>query len=172
MSQEKLNLTRRGFQAFHDRDLDALLAVPHDDVEAFPFLAGMEGGYRGHDGIRRPWRACSAPSRTSARRLSNCTTSGDSTMAVPAHAGSRSRERHALLRRSLAREPFSTRGSASAGAPTPGSARPSKPWGCRRALEGMGRRRAPCTPTPPPPPRGGAQPAGVKRLLRPIENVV
>ena len=26
-----------------------------DDVEAFPILAGMEGGYRGHDGIRRWW---------------------------------------------------------------------------------------------------------------------
>ncbi len=26
-----------------------------DDVEAFPILAGLEGGYRGHDGIRRWW---------------------------------------------------------------------------------------------------------------------
>ena len=51
MSQENVDLTRRAFQAFHDRDLDALLAMLDDDVEAFPFLAGMEGGYRGHDGI-------------------------------------------------------------------------------------------------------------------------
>lgn len=28
-----------------------------EDVEAFPILAGMEGGYRGHDGIRRWWAA-------------------------------------------------------------------------------------------------------------------
>ena len=26
-----------------------------DDVEAFPILAGMEGGYRGHGGVRRWW---------------------------------------------------------------------------------------------------------------------
>jgi ketosteroid isomerase-like protein len=55
MSQENIDLTRRAFQAFADRDLDALLAVLDDDVEAFPILAGMEGGYRGHDGIRRWW---------------------------------------------------------------------------------------------------------------------
>ena len=55
MSQENVELTRRAFQAFHDRDLDALLAMLDDDVEAFPILAEMEGGYRGHDGIRRWW---------------------------------------------------------------------------------------------------------------------
>ena len=55
MSQENLELTRRAFRAFNDRDLDDLLAMLDDDVEAFPILAGMEGGYRGHDGIRRWW---------------------------------------------------------------------------------------------------------------------
>ena len=55
MSQENVELTRRAFQAFEDRDLDALLALLDDNVEAFPILAGMEGGYRGHDGIRRWW---------------------------------------------------------------------------------------------------------------------
>jgi ketosteroid isomerase-like protein len=55
MSQENVDLTRRAFQAFDDRDLEALLAMMDDDVEAFPILAGMEGGYRGHDGIRHWW---------------------------------------------------------------------------------------------------------------------
>ena len=55
MSQENVQLTRRAFEAFKDRDLDGLLAMMADDVEAFPILAGMEGGYRGHDGIRRWW---------------------------------------------------------------------------------------------------------------------
>jgi ketosteroid isomerase-like protein len=55
MSQENVDLTRRAFQAFEDRDLDALLALLDDRVEAFPILAGMEGGYRGHDGVRRWW---------------------------------------------------------------------------------------------------------------------
>jgi ketosteroid isomerase-like protein len=55
MSQESVELTRRAFKAFKDRDLDDLLAMLDDDVEAFPILAGMEGGYCGHDGIRRWW---------------------------------------------------------------------------------------------------------------------
>ena len=53
MSQENVELTRRGVQAFNDRDLDALLAMLEDDVEIVPILAAMEGGYRGHDGVRR-----------------------------------------------------------------------------------------------------------------------
>ena len=55
MSQENLELTRRAVQAFEDRDLDALLAVLDEEVQAFPILAGMEGGYHGHEGIRRWW---------------------------------------------------------------------------------------------------------------------
>jgi ketosteroid isomerase-like protein len=55
MSQENVELTHRAFQAFEDRDLDGLLGMLADDVEAFPILAGMEGGFRGHDGIRRWW---------------------------------------------------------------------------------------------------------------------
>lgn len=55
MSQENEALTRRALQAFEDRDLDGLLAIFDDDVTAFPILAGMEGGYRGHEGIRRWW---------------------------------------------------------------------------------------------------------------------
>ena len=55
MSQENVELTRRAFEASKDRDLDGLLAMMADDVEAFPILAGLEGGYRGHDGIRRWW---------------------------------------------------------------------------------------------------------------------
>jgi ketosteroid isomerase-like protein len=55
MSQENVELTRRAFQAFNDRDLDTVLAGLHDDVEAFPRLAAVEGGYRGHEGVRRWW---------------------------------------------------------------------------------------------------------------------
>jgi ketosteroid isomerase-like protein len=55
MSKENVELTRRAFQAFNDRDLDAVLVGLHDDVKAFPRLAAVEGGYRGHEGIRRWW---------------------------------------------------------------------------------------------------------------------
>ena len=57
MSQENVDLTHRAFQAFNERDLDAVLALLDDGVEAFPILAAMEGGYQGHDGIRRWWAA-------------------------------------------------------------------------------------------------------------------
>jgi ketosteroid isomerase-like protein len=49
------DLIRRGIQAINDRDLDALLAVMDQEVEAVPLLAAMEGQYHGHDGIRRWW---------------------------------------------------------------------------------------------------------------------
>jgi SnoaL-like domain len=52
MSQE---LVRRAVQAIDDRNLNALLAVMDDEVEAVPLLAAMEGRYHGHDGIRRWW---------------------------------------------------------------------------------------------------------------------
>jgi ketosteroid isomerase-like protein len=55
MSQDKVKLSLRAFQAFNKRDLDAVLADVHDDVEAFPRLAAVEGGYRGHEGVRRWW---------------------------------------------------------------------------------------------------------------------
>jgi ketosteroid isomerase-like protein len=55
MSQANVELNRRGFQAFNERDLDGLLEALHEDVELVPVLAAMEGGYRGHDGARRWW---------------------------------------------------------------------------------------------------------------------
>jgi hypothetical protein len=33
MSRENVDLTRRAFQAFNDRDLDAILAGLHDELE-------------------------------------------------------------------------------------------------------------------------------------------
>ena len=50
------DLVRRAVGAINDRDLGALLAVMDEDVEAVPLLAGVEGRYHGHDGIRR-WLA-------------------------------------------------------------------------------------------------------------------
>jgi ketosteroid isomerase-like protein len=57
MSQENVELTRRAFDAFNRRDLDAYLALMDDDVEIVPRLGAMEGesSYRRHDGTRRWW---------------------------------------------------------------------------------------------------------------------
>ena len=58
MSQENVELFRRGADAFNRRDLDAYLVVMDDDVEVIPRAVAMEGGdnYHGHDGVRRWWK--------------------------------------------------------------------------------------------------------------------
>ena len=55
MSQENVELVWRLFDAFNRRDLDTYLALSDEDIEAIPRVAAMEGGYHGHDGIRRMW---------------------------------------------------------------------------------------------------------------------
>jgi ketosteroid isomerase-like protein len=55
MPQENGELYRRAAQAYNDDDLDAFLALMDPDVDAIPRVAPMEGGYRGHDGMRRFW---------------------------------------------------------------------------------------------------------------------
>jgi ketosteroid isomerase-like protein len=82
MSQENVDLTRRAFQAFEDRDLEAVLATLDDDVEAFPILAGMEGSYRGHDGIRRWWAGLLGTFPDFRAEIVELHDFGDSTMAV------------------------------------------------------------------------------------------
>jgi ketosteroid isomerase-like protein len=56
MSLENLELAQRAFDAFNRRDLGAFLALMDADVEAGSRLVAMEGGYHGHDGIRRWWQ--------------------------------------------------------------------------------------------------------------------
>jgi ketosteroid isomerase-like protein len=77
-----VELTRRAFQAFQDRDLDDLLAMMADDVEAFPLLAGMEGGYRGHDGIRSWWASLLGTFPDFRAEIVELRDLGDSTLAV------------------------------------------------------------------------------------------
>jgi ketosteroid isomerase-like protein len=55
MSQQNVELYHRCVDAFNRRDLDAFLALMDDEVEAVSRLAAIEGGLRGHDGIRRWW---------------------------------------------------------------------------------------------------------------------
>src|SRR5918995_1384262 len=58
MSQENVELHRRGYDAFNRRDLDAFLALADPEIESSPVLVAVEGGrpYHGHDGTRRFWR--------------------------------------------------------------------------------------------------------------------
>ena len=55
MSQENVELAYRTYDAVNRRDLDALLALMDDDVEAGSRLVHVEGAYHGHDGVRRWW---------------------------------------------------------------------------------------------------------------------
>jgi hypothetical protein len=56
MPRENAQLAYQVFQAFNRRDLGAYLALMDIDVEAGSLLAALEGGYRGHAGVRRWWR--------------------------------------------------------------------------------------------------------------------
>ena len=56
MSLENVELAQQAFDAFNRRDLGAFLALMDADVEAGSRLVAMEGGYHGHDGLRRWWQ--------------------------------------------------------------------------------------------------------------------
>ena len=55
MSQENVELTHRSLDAFNRHDLAAVLALMDDDVESDSLIVAIEGGYHGHDGVRRLW---------------------------------------------------------------------------------------------------------------------
>ena len=75
MSQENIESTRRGFQAFNDRDLDGLLEVLDKDVELAPILAAMEAATAATTGLAAGGGDCSPASPTSTSRCSKCATS-------------------------------------------------------------------------------------------------
>ena len=56
MAHQNVELAQQVLDAFNRRDSDAFLALMDPNVNAVPRLAAMEGGYRGHDGIRDWWR--------------------------------------------------------------------------------------------------------------------
>jgi SnoaL-like protein len=55
MPGENVDLALRMYEVFNRRDLDAMLALMHDEVEIEPRLGALEGDYRGHAGVRRWW---------------------------------------------------------------------------------------------------------------------
>jgi ketosteroid isomerase-like protein len=55
VSEANVELARRAFQAFADRDVETLLEVLDESIEFLPVTANLTTGgvpYRGHDGIR------------------------------------------------------------------------------------------------------------------------
>jgi ketosteroid isomerase-like protein len=55
MSGGNVELVRRVFEAFNERDLEAFLALMDENVVSGSQLAAIEGDYHGHDGLRRWW---------------------------------------------------------------------------------------------------------------------
>ena len=55
MSQENVERHSRSIDAFNSRDLDAFLTLMDADVEVGSRQVAIEGGYHGHDGVRRWW---------------------------------------------------------------------------------------------------------------------
>jgi ketosteroid isomerase-like protein len=55
MSRDELDLTLLMYEVFNRRDLDAMLALMHDEVQIESRLVAMEGSYHGHEGVRRWW---------------------------------------------------------------------------------------------------------------------
>jgi ketosteroid isomerase-like protein len=55
LSRENVDLALLMYETFNRRDLDAMLAFMHAEVEIEPRLGALEGDYRGHEGVRRWW---------------------------------------------------------------------------------------------------------------------
>jgi ketosteroid isomerase-like protein len=56
MGEESIDLVRRAFSAFAERDLDVVLELVGPDVEFFPptaSIAGHDTPYRGEEGLRQ-----------------------------------------------------------------------------------------------------------------------
>jgi len=57
MSQENVELTYRALDAFNRRDLEALLALMDEDIEAVPrIVGGLGSSVRRRGGMRRWWK--------------------------------------------------------------------------------------------------------------------
>jgi ketosteroid isomerase-like protein len=53
MSQENVEIMRRVNEALDAKDMEALLAAHHPNVEIVVLRSEIEGPYRGHEGLRR-----------------------------------------------------------------------------------------------------------------------
>jgi ketosteroid isomerase-like protein len=57
MSQENVELFKKGIEAYNRRDIEAMLVIWHPDAVWYPFTAQVEGddAYHGHEGLRQWW---------------------------------------------------------------------------------------------------------------------
>ena len=55
MSAPNVELARATYNAFSRQDWDTYLSLMDEDVTIESMIAALEGGYHGHDGVRRWW---------------------------------------------------------------------------------------------------------------------
>jgi hypothetical protein len=66
LQRTNIDVVREGFDRFHERDLDGLLALVHPNVVWLPasqVLEGRDRPYLGHDGVREWYAAASGTDR-------------------------------------------------------------------------------------------------------------
>jgi ketosteroid isomerase-like protein len=82
MSPENLEqLHRTGIEIWNTRDLESGLTLIAEDVEISTAIGGMEGGYHGHEGIRRWWADFHAMFPDCSVDVLSLRTVGDTTLA-------------------------------------------------------------------------------------------
>ena len=72
---------RSAVDALNQRDLDGFLALMDDEVHTESRLATIEGGYHGHDGVRRWWQDIFAALPDFTVEVIDVQASGEATMA-------------------------------------------------------------------------------------------
>ena len=109
MSQENVELARRSYDAVNRRDLDALLALMDEEVEAVSRIVAVEGGLHGHAGIRRWWDSWFGAFPTTTSRWSSTRDRQDCVFAAFRALRPRRWQPPALRGHGLAREPLAAR---------------------------------------------------------------
>ena len=132
MSQENVELARRGDDAFKRGDLDAFVALCDPDLEFHSRLVAIEGGgpYRGHDGIRAWWEKIHAAWRDFSSEIDEVRSRGEMTVTRPTLRG-HGMDSDAPWEQAQWHVVECATGRPSGGEPSLARARPSKPPGCR-----------------------------------------
>jgi ketosteroid isomerase-like protein len=84
MSQENVQLFRRGMDAFLVGEVEPLLETSHPDIEWYPFSAQVEGdvAYQGHQGVRQWWANLTATFEEFEASIDEVRDEGDVVMAL------------------------------------------------------------------------------------------
>ena len=129
MSQKNVELTRRAFQAFNDRDLDTVLASLHDDVEASRASPLLRAGTAATKGSAAGGSRLLGAFPDFYAEILEVRDLGEF-MVVILRVRGRGAESDTPLDAAIWHVNHFRNGRSSGGASTQPRAKPSKPWGC------------------------------------------